>query len=112
MTSTMKISVGTMALLVALVAGITSANDAAQSEKKGEPISKKSIETALDQHTDRLMSLPGVVGTAIGECNGKPCIQVLVLKKTPALSRRIPRTLEGFPVVVVETGEIRALDPD
>jgi len=112
MTSTTKVFVSTMALLVTLVAGITFANDAAGSEKKGEPITKMTIETALDQHTDRLMSLPGVVGTAIGECRGKPCIQVLVLKKTPDLSRSIPPTLEGFPVVIIETGEIRALDPD
>lgn len=100
-----------MAFFVTLVAGITFANDAASTEK-GESIAKKTIETVLDQHTDRLMSLPGVVGTAIGECEGKPCIQVLVLEKTPHLSRSIPPSLEGFAVVIVETGEIRALDPD
>jgi len=112
MTGPIKVFVITMAFLVTLVAGITFANDAAGTGKKGESIAKKTIETALDQHTDRLMSLPGVVGTAIGECEGKPCIQVLVLKNTPDLSRSIPPSLEGFPVVIVETGEIRALDPD
>jgi len=112
MTGSIKVFVSTLALLVTLVANITFADDAAGTEKKGEPIAEKTIETTLHQHTDRLMSLPGVVGTAIGECEGKPCIQVLVVRKTPDLSRSIPHTLEGFPVVVVETGEIRALDPD
>jgi hypothetical protein len=112
MTATIKVFVITMAFLVTLVTGITLANDAVGTGKKGEPITEKTIETVLNQHTDRLMSLPGVVGTAIGECEGKPCVQVLVLKNTPDLSRSIPPSLEGFPVVIVETGEIRALDPD
>ncbi len=71
----------------------------------------KTIEAVLKQHTDRLMSLPGVVGTAIGVCEGTPCIKVLVVKKTPELVNEIPQTLEGYPVVIEETGEIRALHP-
>ena len=71
----------------------------------------KTIKAVLREHTDRLMSLPGVVGTAIGECEGKPCIKVLVVKETPELVNEIPRTLEGYPVIIEETGEIRALQP-
>jgi len=37
-------------------------------------------------------------------------IQVLVVHRTPELEPRLPRTLDGYPVVIVETGEIRALD--
>ncbi len=70
----------------------------------------KTIQAVLQEHSDSLMSLPGVVGTAIGQCEAKPCIKVLVAKKTPALLGKIPSTLEGFPVAVEETGEIRALD--
>ncbi len=69
-----------------------------------------SIETALRQHTERLMSLRGVVGTAIGECEGKPCIKVFVVKRTPELVTEILSTLQEFPVGIEETGEIRALD--
>src|ERR1700675_1615765 len=110
-TATIKVFVSTLAFLVTLAAGNTLANDAAGTEKKGESIAKKTIEAVLDQHADLLMSLPGVVGTAIGEYEGKPCIQVLVLRNTPDLSKSIPPSLEGFPVVIVETGEIKALDP-
>jgi hypothetical protein len=35
------------------------------------------------------MSLPGVVGTAEGECYGRPCILVLVERLTPALRQAI-----------------------
>ncbi len=70
----------------------------------------QTIEEVLSQYTDSLMSFPGVVGTAIGECEGKPCIKVLVVEKTPELVNKIPSTLEGFVVEVQETGEIKALD--
>ena len=55
------------------------------------------------------MALPGVVGTAQGLCHGKPCIIVLVIRKTVELERAIPSSLEGYPVVLEETGEFKAL---
>ena len=64
----------------------------------------------LEEHTDSLMSLPGVVGTALGECEGRPCIKVFVVKKTPSLLEQIPSELDGYPVATQETGEFRALD--
>ena len=69
------------------------------------------IAEALNEHTDSLMSLPGVVGTAQGECAGQPCIRVFVVKKTPDLLMHIPHALGGYQVVVQETGEFKALDP-
>ena len=68
------------------------------------------IEEALKQNADRLMSTPGVVGIAVGECGGKPCIRVLVDRKTAELTKKIPSALEGYPVVVEETGPIRPMD--
>lgn len=72
---------------------------------------EKTISAVLKEHTPGLMSLPGVVGTAQGQCAGEPCIKVFVTKTTSDLLRRIPSTIEGYPVAVEETGEIRALDP-
>lgn len=72
---------------------------------------QKTIQTVLKEHTNSLMTLPGVVGTGLGECSGKPCIKVFVVKKTSDLLKQIPSTLEGHPVEVQETGEFRALDP-
>ena len=75
------------------------------------PMPEKTIEEVLKGHTDSLMSLPGVVGTALGECSGQPCIKVFVVKKTADLVKQIPSEIEGYEVAVQETGEIRALDP-
>ena len=66
------------------------------------------IEEVLKDHTQELMSLPGVVGTGQSLCDGQPCIKVYVVNKTPELAKQIPKTLEGYPVVIEETGEIRA----
>ncbi len=77
-----------------------------------KPMQDKTIEAVLKEYTDRLMSLPGVVGTAEGRCAGKPCIKVYVLETTPELRRQIPSDIEGFAVAVEETGEIRARDLD
>lgn len=67
----------------------------------------KTIDEVLAEHTGEWMSIPGVVGTAIGQFKGKPCIKIFVVKKTAELAERIPSQVEGFPVIVEETGEIR-----
>lgn len=72
-------------------------------------MAEKAIEQVLKEHTAKLMSLPGVTGTAQGLCDDKPCIKVYVIKKTPELEQKIPETIEGYPVMIEETGEIRAL---
>ena len=69
------------------------------------------IESVLREYTDRLMAFEGVVGTAQGDCDGKPCIKVFVATKTSALARRIPHVIEGYEVEVIESDEIHALDP-
>lgn len=77
-----------------------------------EAAMQKPIEEVLKAHTDSLMAIPGVVGTAEGRCDGAPCIRVLVVKKTPELEKQIPKKLDGYPVEIVETGRVRALESD
>lgn len=69
----------------------------------------ESIEEVLREHTDELMSIPGVVGMAQGICNDRPCIKVFVIEKTKKVDHRIPNELDGYSVVVEETGEFKAL---
>jgi hypothetical protein len=70
----------------------------------------RDINDVMKTHVNELMALPGVVGVFIGALdNGTPCIKVMVVKATPELEKKIPRDLEGHPVVIVETGEIRPL---
>ena len=75
-------------------------------------MTSKSMAETLKEHSGELMSLPGVVGTAQGLCDSDPCIEVYVIKKTPELEKQIPRTLDGYPVRVEETGEIRPILKD
>ena len=69
----------------------------------------KAIEEVQQEHTEEWMSIPGVTGTAIGEFERKPCIRVFVAEKTQEVMERIPSEVEGFRVIIDETGEIRAL---
>ncbi len=75
-------------------------------------VEKRTIDEVLKEHTGSLMSIPGVVGTAEGERAGKPCIRVLVVRKTPQLTKNIPSAIEGYVVTVQETGRIRALNTE
>lgn len=99
--------------LLGLFLWVFAASAACSQQESGrkETVQDKTIESVLKRHTDSLMSLPGVVGTAQSECAGKPCIKVLVAKKTPELLKRIPSSLEGYPLEIQETGEIKARDP-
>lgn len=68
------------------------------------------IKKVMDDHVDELMSVPGVVGVAIGRLeDGNPCLQILVVRAGDELKKKIPEQLEGFPVVIEETGTIRGL---
>ena len=73
------------------------------------PVAAKTIEEVLSQHARDLLAVPGVVGVAQGQCGDRPCLRVYVTQKTPELEHKIPVHLEGYPVVIEETGEIRAL---
>ena len=65
-------------------------------------ITSKSIDEVLQENRPHLMTIQGVVGTSIGDCNGNPCIKVLVDKKTPIIQQQIPSMLETWQVEIVE----------
>jgi hypothetical protein len=79
-------------------------------QESGGLMAATTVEEALKQSAGQLMSVDGVVGVAVGECGGKPCIRVLVVRKTTELMQKIPSILEGYPVVVEETGPIGPVD--
>jgi hypothetical protein len=67
----------------------------------------RTIEEVLEAHTDSLMAIPGVVGTAIGRCDTTPCIRVMVADSATARRAVIPNRLGGYLVRVDVTGPIR-----
>jgi hypothetical protein len=70
-------------------------------------MTRKSIDQVLAAHNDSLMAMPGVVGTAIGLCDGERCIKVFTADAATGGKGTIPSSLEGYRVVVEVTGPIR-----
>ena len=68
-----------------------------------------SIEEVLKKHTASWMEIPGVVGTGLGSCKEAPCIKVFTSGISPGSRKQIPDRVEGYPVVVEETGTFRPL---
>ena len=74
-------------------------------------MSKADINDVLRAHNQELLAITGVVGVYVGVLDDQntPCLKVMVVKKTPELEQRIPRSLEGYPVVIEESGVIRPM---
>lgn len=71
--------------------------------------SSEDIAAVKNRHETWIMNLPGVVGTAIGDCQGSPCIKVYIKEKNPELERQIPKQLEGFKLDIEVIGPIKIL---
>ena len=72
----------------------------------------RDINAVLAAHDKELLAIPGVAGVYVGTLEDRrtPCLKIMLERDTPELRRAIPRTIEGYAVVVEVTGEIRALD--
>jgi hypothetical protein len=76
---------------------------------KGQQKSGRTIQQVQEAHTREWMAIPGVEGTAIGLFEGKPCIKILSSVKPQKLRGKIPSSVEGYPVIIEETGTFKAL---
>ncbi len=95
-------------MLLLIAAAMTISCREKKTVQKETDVNQKSIEQVQAEYTPKWMALPGVVGTGIGEQNGKPCIKVLLSRETPEIRREIPDTVKGYPVVLEVTGEFKA----
>jgi hypothetical protein len=71
----------------------------------------KNIEQVLHEQRDRIMAVPGVIGTGIGLCGDRPCIKVYSSESASTLAKKLPYHLDGYAIDIEMTGPIRAL-PD
>jgi hypothetical protein len=95
-------------LLAGALAACSGSRSAAGRTGGGDTtVAARSIDEVLAAHTDALLALPGVVGTAVALCDGERCIKVLLADANPDTRSRIPPRLEGYRVVVEVTGTIR-----
>jgi len=76
-----------------------------------ESMTRKDINAVLEDHDKELLAIPGVVGVYIGLLpdDKTPCLKVMVIKETEDLKRIIPKSIEGYPVLIEESGAIRPL---
>ena len=77
------------------------------------PSPRRDINAVLAAHDRQLLNLPAVVGVYVGVlADGKtPCLKVMLARPTPETERKIPREIEGYPVVTEISGKIRPLHP-
>jgi hypothetical protein len=88
--------------------------DARQVSEPGSTMPQRNIDAVLRAHDQELLAIPGVVGVYVGlRADQKtPCLKVMAVKKTKALEQAIPKSLEGYPVEIEETGVIRPMPRD
>lgn len=80
-------------------------------EDKESVVHKKDINQVLNTHAKDLMEIEGVTGLFVGQTDkGEPCIKIMVIEKNENLEKIIPRFLEGYPVVIHESGVIRPME--
>ena len=74
-------------------------------------MTRKDINTVLKEHEKELLAAPGVVGVYVGLLPDDKtlCLKVMVIKNTEELNQKIPKSIEGHPVVIEESGVIRPL---
>ena len=99
------------ALLILCLAAVSACGSGSIGQQGVSPMPEKSIQQVLNENTDRLMSLPGVVGIAQGQCSGKPCIYVFAVKSSPTLLDQIPSEIDGYQLQVQESGVFQAPPP-
>jgi hypothetical protein len=98
-------------LLWCLLAPAISCNSTGEKNDVKHPPPMKDINAVVTEYSPRLMAIPGVVGVAVSELDDRtPCIWVMVKEETPELKKNIPEKLEGYPVVIHVSGEIRPMD--
>ena len=106
-----RVPIGRLVASLLLAGGLAacsgSRSAARRDEGRGTTVAARSIDEVLAVHTDSLLMLPGVVGTAVASCDGERCIKVFLADSNPDTRSRIPARLEGYRVIVEVTGTIR-----
>jgi hypothetical protein len=90
------------------ICALSCSNKTVDNYQRETKMAARTIEEVINEHTQELMSIPGVVGVGRGLCNNNPCIKVYIIKKTPDLDKKIPNVLDGYKVMIEVTGKIQA----
>jgi hypothetical protein len=65
------------------------------------------LREVLRDHAPRILAAEGVVGVYEGaDASGVGCVKILVARRTAEIEAALPREIEGYPVVLVESGPL------
>ena len=72
----------------------------------------RDINDVLRAHDQEILAIKGVAGVYVGLLDdGKtPCLKVMVAARSAEIEKAIPKSIEGFPVIIEVTGEIKPLE--
>lgn len=62
------------------------------------------VSIIIQKHSDKWMKISGVEGVGEGLHQEKPCIVIFASVPADDLKIRIPETIDGYPVVIHESG--------
>lgn len=79
---------------------------------KRENMPDKTIEQVQKEHTPLWIAIPGVEGIAVGLSDNKPCITIFSSIEADELRDKIPSEVEGYSIIIKETGTFRALEKE
>lgn len=71
-------------------------------------MSNDKIKGVVKKYADKLMAMPGVIGVAEGESEGRPCIIVFVVDKNSESLKHLPQNIEGYLLKLEGTSEFQA----
>jgi len=97
-------------VLVLLLSSIVAYSQ--QMAQNSSPGPNRDINAVLAAHDKELLAIPDVVGVYVGtmEDGRTLCLKVMLARRNAESERKIPRVIEGYPVVTEVTGTVRALD--
>jgi hypothetical protein len=73
-------------------------------------MSSKTIEQVLTENTKQWMAIGGIAGTAVGVYKGRPCIKIYTTVEPCKVRDQLPSRIEGYPVIIEQTGSFRSVD--
>ncbi len=86
-----------------LIVFLTGCIKSEPAKNRTEHLGGKTLAETIAENTPHLLTIPGVVKVAPGDCGIDSCIKVYVARKTEILAAQIPMMLETWQVDVVET---------
>jgi hypothetical protein len=81
--------------------------------RTNSPPPKRDINAVLAAHDKELLGLPDVVGVYVGTVEDRHGLglKVMLARKNPETEKKIPQSIEGYPVRVEVSGKIRPMRP-